>query len=320
MKTAPKILVVGSFVMDQVAMTSTFPREGQTVIGQAFHKAAGGKGANQAVQAARLGANVSMVGKLGDDANGISLLNACTEAGVNTDHVIVSEGRVSGCAVIILEKRPDRSTQNRIIVIPGTNMEITPEDVAFLRNRICDYDLVLLQLEIPMEINELVAALAHEQGVPVMLNPAPSAPLSDALLQNISYLSPNEHEAEDLTGIHIAHTSTGVDWEAVYAAGNALRQRGANNVLITLGSAGSALITRDGMHRFSSAPNVSVVDPTAAGDSFVAAFCTGVCMGLAEKDAMQFATCTAALTIGGMGAMPSLPTRKQVEYYIESTR
>ena len=149
----PKILVVGSFVMDQIVTTDVFPLQGQTVLAKTFRKAPGGKGANQAVQMARLGAEVTMCGKLGRDGNGQEMLAVCRDAGIRTEHILFDDRFASGCAVIILEERENQSTENRILVIPGSNMTIAPADVAFLKDTVSDYDLVVLQLEIPMEIN-----------------------------------------------------------------------------------------------------------------------------------------------------------------------
>lgn len=275
MSNKPNILVVGSFVMDQIVNTGIFPREGQTVIGNAFRKAPGGKGANQAVQIARLGANVTMVGKLGHDANGQELILECQKAGVCTEHVAFDDSVASGCAVIILEETQSGSAYNRIIVIPGTNMRITLDDVAFLKDSICQYDLVILQLEIPMEVNEYVAKLAYENNIPVMLNPAPSAPLSAEFLSHLTYLSPNEHEAADLTGVPIAHNGSVANFDDVSQAAKVLLGRGIKNVLITLGSAGAALFNADGTFYRKGIENVVAVDPTAAGDSFIGAFCCG---------------------------------------------
>ena len=149
----PKILVVGSFVMDQIVTTRVFPRQGQTILAERFNKAPGGKGANQAVQMARLGAQVTMCGKLGHDANGDEMRRTCEEAGIDTSCILYDDSAASGCSVIILEEQPNGGTENRILVVPGANMTITPEDVAFLKDRIAEFDLVVLQLEIPMEIN-----------------------------------------------------------------------------------------------------------------------------------------------------------------------
>lgn len=309
----PNILVVGSFVMDQIVTTDVFPRQGQTILAKTFRKAPGGKGANQAVQMARLGANVTMVGKLGWDGNGQEMLTVCQEAGICVDHVCYDDSAASGCAVIILEEKENASTENRIMVIPGSNMTITEEDVAFLEKSIAEFDLVVLQLEIPMEINVQVAKYAKAKGVPVMLNSAPSAPLPEELLACLTYISPNEHEACDLTGVVIDHQGNQVDVEAVKSAAKILNGQGVEQVLITLGSAGAAMVKDGKFYHSSAVAGVQAVDPTAAGDSFVGAFCVAICSGMAVEDALCFANHTAALTVSKMGAMPSLPTLAQVK-------
>lgn len=316
MERRPKILLVGSFVLDQIAETRVFPREGQTVLGERFSKAPGGKGANQAVQAARLGADVTMVGKLGRDANGVELLAACREAGVHTEHVLFDDNTASGCAVVLLEEKPDGQTKNRIVVIPGANMTLTTEDVAFLEEEIGRYDLVLLQLEIPMAVNERVAAYARARNVPVMLNAAPSAPLPDTLLSGLAFLSPNEHEAADLTGIPIPHSGRRFDRDAAAHSAQVLRDKGVQNVLITMGEAGAALVSADGLLVSPCAEGINAVDPTAAGDSFIGAFSVGLCCGWSMEDALRFASHTAALTVSTLGAMPSLPKLEAVEHLL----
>ena len=313
MNRKPKILVVGSFVMDQIVSTEVFPRQGQTVFARNFRKAPGGKGANQAVQMARLGAQVTMCGKIGKDSNGKEMLAVCGEAGINTSHVIYDETTASGCAVIILEEQPGKSTENRIMVVPGANMTIEPEEVAFLQEEIANYDMVVLQLEIPMEINVLVAQYAKAKGVPVMLNSAPSAPLPDQLLSCLTYISPNEHEAYDLTGIEIPHDQRNVDISAVKRAAGVLQAKGVEKVLITLGSAGAAIADVDSFCLSPAVEGVRAVDPTAAGDSFVGSFCVATCAGFEAEEALRFANCTAALTVSKMGAMPSLPSLEEVK-------
>jgi len=314
----PKILVTGSFVMDNIISTEIFPRSGQTIIGKSFRKAPGGKGANQAVQAARLGADVTLVGKIGLDADGDVLLDTCKQSGVNVSKVLRTEDTHTGCACVMLEEAVGESTKNRIIVAPGANMSITLDDVAFLKEEIKNYDLVILQLEIPMEINEFVAKCAFDAGVPVMLNPAPSAPLSDKLLSCLTYISPNEHEATDITGVNIAHEGKDANIDDVRAAANAMMAKGVKNVLITLGSAGAMLLS-DGKEYYSPcAKNITAVDPTAAGDSFVAAFCTAICSGFKTEEALIFANHTAALTVSAMGAMPSLPYLDKVDEMLRS--
>ena len=311
MKT-PKILVVGSFVMDQIVTTDVFPRQGQTILAKTFRKAPGGKGANQAVQMARLGADVTLFGKLGHDANGAEMRAVCEEAGINTEHISYDDNAASGCAVIILEEKPGQSTENRIMVIPGSNMTITPDDVAFLEEKIAEYDLLVLQLEIPMEINTLVASYARKKGVPVMLNPAPSDNIPKELLSCVTFISPNEHEAKDLTGIDIPHDGADFDKEAVMKAAKAMQNQGVANVLITLGSAGAVLVEGDKLYVSPAVKEVQAVDPTAAGDSFVGAFCVATCRGMEPEDALRFANNTAAITVTAIGAMPSLPKLDRV--------
>lgn len=316
MKRKPNILVVGSFVMDQIVATSIFPNEGETVLGETFHKAPGGKGANQAVQAARLGANVTMIGKLGKDANAEEMLATCKAAGIHTEYVMFDEETHTGCSVIILEQSPGKSTVNRIIVVSGANMTIQPEEIAFLKERIKDFDMVILQLEIPMEINELVCKYAYDAGVPVMLNPAPSDELSPEMISHLTYISPNEHEAASMTKVHITNQGGNLSLEEAQQAAKVLHDQGAKNVIITLGESGAVLFEKEALVHSPSVKGVVAVDPTAAGDSFVAAFCCGVCVGMEHKDALSFANHTAALTVSRLGAMPSLPTLQEVSAFM----
>lgn len=317
MKRKPNILVVGSFVLDQIVTTCIFPAEGETVLGDAFQKAPGGKGANQAVQAGLLGANVTMVGKVGCDDNADEMLKACNEAGLNTRHVMRDALESTGCSVIILEKEADGSTQNRIIVVSGANMTIRADEVAFLKKEISQYDMVVLQLEIPMEINELICRYAYEAGVPVMLNPAPSAPLSRELLSHLTYISPNEHEAENMTGIHIKNEGGCPDMDAARRAAQKLLDQGVENVIITLGSGGAVLMNRQEFIYSPCVKGVKAADPTAAGDSFVASFCFAICAGADQKMALLFAANAAALTVSRLGAMPSLPTFAEVREQVK---
>lgn len=306
----PEILVVGSFVMDLIVRAERFVKPGETIIGKGFSTASGGKGANQAVQAARLGAQVTMLGKVGDDAYGREMIASLRASGVCVDHVLVDAQAHSAIGNVQIEEN-ERGTQNRIVVVPGANMRLTVEDVAFLKDTIGRYDMVMLQLEIPMEVNEAVAQYAHDAHVPVMLNPAPSAPLPDSLLGNLSCLSPNEHEAADLVGFAVDTE------ESCLKAMRALKKADGCDVLITRGEAGS--VYGDGV-RTAFSPCVRcdrVADPTAAGDSFVAAFCVARCYGLEPEDAMVFANHTASLTVSKMGAQPSLPTIGQVLTYMK---
>lgn len=307
----PKILVVGSFNMDVIASTQRVPNSGETVIGMKFQTAPGGKGLNQAVQCARLGAEVTMAGKVGRDDFGKKLLAVAGEAGADVSHVLTDDTEATGVAVILLEVQ-DGGTQNRITVCPGANFTITAEELAWLKEEIGRYDMLILQFELPMDVVETVAQWAHDAGVPVMVNPAPAAPMSDQLLACATYLSPNEHEAALLAN-HPIRVENGVNFDDVEAVAQAFRNRGVENLIITMGGNGSVVAGKDGVHHTECVKMPQVADPTAAGDSFVAAFCTGLTAGLSQKDALSFASHTAAITVSRMGAITSLPTLPEVQ-------
>ena len=240
------------------------------------------------------------------------MMKACTEAGLDMSHVKIDRDVPTGCAVIILQKI-DGAMQNRIIVYPGANMAIRPEDVSFLREEISSYSLVVLQLEIPMEINILVAKYAYDAGVPVFLNTAPYAPIPKELMPYLTYVCPNETEAEALTGIAIPRTGNTADLSVARRAADVLIEQGAKNVLITLGAAGAVLYSENGEIYSPSAQGVVVVDPTAAGDSFIGGFSYAVTCGMHVENALRFANHTAAVTVSRMGAIPSLPRLAEVK-------
>ena len=313
MERKPKILIVGSLVMDQIAITKEVPQEGHRVFGEEFVKTPGGKGANQAVQAARLGADVTIIGTVGRDATGKELLQACQQEGVDTSRMLYDEDGASGCAVIILEKIPGERTRNRILVISGSNMKIRPKEIEFLKDEIGQYDMVMLQNEIPLEVNETAARYAYEQGVPVMLKPAPVIRrLSKDFISHLTYIAPNEQEIRAMTGVIINRKRGVFNFEEAKVASAIMRGKGYANILTTLGESGALLDAPDKTIYKRAAPGIEVVDPTAGGDSFVAAFCTRVCKGDSRGQALIFANYTAAITISRMGVMDSLPTTEEV--------
>ena len=307
----PKILIAGSFNMDLTASCTRAPQAGETVIGKKFRTAPGGKGFNQAVQCARLGADVTMVGKVGEDDFGRALLEAAKGEGIDISHVLADPDEATGIAIITLEET-EEGTQNRIVVCPGANFTISAREIGFLREAVRNYDMVIMQFELPMEIVETIAEWAHEAGVPVMVNPAPAAPMSDRLLSAVTYLSPNEHEAAILTG-HSISVENGIDYDDVRAVADALRERGVKNLIITMGGNGSIAVGESGIHHTECVKMPHVADPTAAGDSFVASFCTVLAAGLPADKALDFASHAAAITVTRMGAMPSLPTVTEVQ-------
>lgn len=313
----PRILVVGSFVMDVIAATEKIPGSGQTVYGKSFHMAPGGKGANQALQCARLGADVTMMGAVGDDLFGQQLLEPLQAAGMDTSHVAVHSGIHSGVGHVTLEVT-EHTAQNRIVVIPGANRTLTVDEVRWIQDAVSGYDLVLLQLEVPIEVNRAVARWARAAGVPVILNPAPATELDDKLLSLVSYLIPNEQEASQETHLPLRFDGNGPHDEDLRAIAAALRAKGVEHVIITLGGYGSAVAEASGPRYIPCVRMEHVADPTAAGDSFVGALSTALAVGLTEDEALTFASFTAAITVSRLGAMPALPTLPEVLGLIEN--
>ena len=313
----PRILVVGSFVIDVIATTEKVPGSGQTVYGKSFHMAPGGKGANQALQCARLGAEVTMMGAVGDDLFGQQLLEPLQAAGMDTSHVVVHFGIHSGVGHVTLEVT-EHTAQNRIVVIPGANRTLTVDEVRWIQDAVSGYDLVLLQLEVPIEVNRAVARWAREAGVPVILNPAPATELDDELLSLVSYLIPNEQEASQETHLPLRFDGNGPRDEDLRAIAAALRVKGVEHVIITLGGYGSAVAEASGPRYIPCVRMEHVADPTAAGDSFVGALSTALAVGLTEDEALTFASFTAAITVSRLGAMPALPTLPEVLGLIEN--
>ena len=311
MQRKPRIFVVGSFVMDVIATTERSPPSGQTVYGKEFHMAPGGKGANQALQCARLGADVTMMGCVGDDLFGEMLLETPRAAGVDISRVVVHKGVTSGVGHVTLEVT-EHTAQNRIVVIPGANRTLTVDEVAWVKDEISTYDMVLLQLEVPLEVNLAVARWAKEAGVPVMLNPAPATELDDELLSLVTYLTPNEQEASMETHLPLGTDERGLKKDDLQKIAAALWSKGVENVIITLGGCGSAVVGADSIRYIPCVRMPHVADPTAAGDSFVGALSVGLSAGLTQEQALAFASHTAAITVSRMGAMPSLPTLEEV--------
>lgn len=300
MSSKPKVLVVGSLVMDLIVTAPRFPEAGESVFGDGFSTVPGGKGANQAVQAARLGADVTMVGMVGADSFGDRLIASAKESGVNTEYIFRTDKAPTAVGNIQIQKN-ENGTENRIIVVLGANFELTIEDVSFLKDTIKNYDIVILQHEIPSEVNCFVAKAAKDAGVPVMLNPAPYKPIPTELISCLTYISPNEHEAADIAGITLESDSD------IDTAVKRIKEMGVENVLITLGSKGCAFCDGTSKILSRSINCGEVIDPTAAGDSFMGAFCSAVALGAEVEAALRFANCTAGITVTKMGAQTSLP-------------
>jgi ribokinase len=301
------IVVVGSSNTDMVVKVPTLPAPGETVLGGRFVIAAGGKGANQAVAAARLGGDVTFVCRLGTDMFGERSLERLKKEGLNTRHVVRDESSPSGVALIMVDERGE----NLIAVAPGANGQLSVEDAESAREAIALSSVLLLQLEIPLDTVRRAARLGKEAGAVVILNPAPARPLDDQLMQEISILTPNAGEAKLLTGIEPR------DPESCWKAATLLRNRGVESVVITLGREGAFLSTGD---HFELIPGRSVeaVDATAAGDAFNGALAHGLASGKELREAVELANRAAALSVTRLGAQPSLPTRKELESFSAS--
>lgn len=302
-----KVVVVGSLNMDLVTRASRLPRAGETLIGQTFSTVPGGKGANQAVASARLGADVSMIGCVGTDAYGTQLRDALTVEGIDCQAVSTVDGS-SGVALIVV----DDSSQNAIVIVAGSNGELTPASLQAFDAVLQAADVIVCQLEVPMNTVGYALKRGRELGKTVILNPAPaSAPLPAEWYASIDYLIPNESEATALSGV----TVDSID--SAKAAATQLIQAGAGKVIITLGSQG-ALFTDGQAFEHLLAPKVKAVDATAAGDTFVGGFAAALANGKGEAEAIRFGQVAAALSVTRAGAQPSIPTLHDVQGFVPS--
>jgi ribokinase len=295
------VVVVGSINMDFVAFASRLPGRGETVIGRSFTASPGGKGANQAVAASRLGARTALLGCVGGDAIGSTLLSTLKGNGVGCAAVKVAEANTSGVAMIVVDARG----ANTIVVIPGGNWLLTDRDVMAHEGLIRQSRVVALQLEIPMDVTILAAQVARRWGKTVVLNPAPAQSLPPMLLSAIDYLVPNESEAAELTGIAVT------DGESAGRAAAALRQAGAARVLVTLGDRGVVACTETGTVHYPARPT-QAVDTTGAGDTFIGGLCSGLASGLDLAAAIAFGQAAAAISVTRAGAQQSIPFRREV--------
>lgn len=301
MKDNRKILVIGSSNTDMTIKSEQTPRPGETVLGGVFNMGAGGKGANQAVAAKRLGGDVTFICKVGNDIFGDNAIESYRKEGLDVSYVLRSE-KPSGVALILV----DGNAENCISVASGANGDLTPEDIFANEAAIRESAIVILQHEIPVESVLAAAKLAHNSGSFVILNPAPACDLPEEIFQYIDLMTPNQTESEFYTGIPVN------DEESAQKAADALRAKGVKDILMTMGSKGSMCFTSEGSF-FTPSKKVNAVDTTAAGDTF----CGGLAVALAEgKDLRQaalFATSASALTVQKMGAQESIPYRKDLE-------
>lgn len=299
-----KILVVGSSNTDMVIKTEHLPRPGETVLGGTFFMNPGGKGANQAVAIARLGGYVSFICKTGSDIFGHQSQQLFEEEGIETSYIFSDSKNPSGVALITV----DAHAENCIVVASGANAALLPSDLASAVEAIEEADLVLLQLEIPMDTVEYVAEAAYRKGKKVILNPAPAQALSPSLLRHLSIITPNEMEAEMISGIRIT------DENSAREAARAIVGMGVECVIITLGAKG-ALIHCDGADEFIPALRVEAVDTTAAGDVFNGALTVALAEERSLAEAVRFACKASAISVTRVGAQSSAPYRIEVDIF-----
>lgn len=298
----PKIIVVGSSNTDMIIQLERIPRPGETILGGQFSTAAGGKGANQAVAAARAGGQVTFVARVGRDMFGDQALAGFVQDGINVDHIVRDESAPSGVALIFVA----RDGENSIAVAGGANGQLSPADVQRAASVLTDASMLVMQLETPLPTVQAAAELAAQAGVRLILNPAPAQALPDALLQRVSILTPNETEAELLTGVAVT------DEAAANMAADKLLARGVQTVILTLGARG-ALVVNAASRQLIAGFVVKAVDTVAAGDVFNGALAVAMAEGQPLPQAVRFANAAAAISVTRLGAQPSAPQRHEID-------
>lgn len=304
MVTQPKICVVGSCMIDLISRVPRLPKLGETMFGHEFQIGYGGKGANQAVMAAKLGAKVTMVAKVGRDVFGEGTVNNFRENGIDPTWVRFDPERFSGVAPIFV----DDNAQNFVVIVPGANTSLTPADVQSAREVILAADILICQLEIPVESTLEAFRIAKSGAVRTILNPAPAAPIPDELLKLTDICAPNETETELLTGVPV---NTRMDAEL---AARRLLARGASTVVLTLGERGSLAVNSELVQDIP-AVQVDAVDPTGAGDAFVGSLAVFLGEGLELASALRRANAVAALSVTRVGTQVSFPKRKEADEF-----
>lgn len=299
-----KILVVGSLNMDLVVNVPQLPKTGETILGGRFATFPGGKGANQAVAAARMGAAVTMIGRVGNDDYGQTLRQLAARDGIDTHYIETDPQEATGIALITV----DAEGRNTIVVASGANLEITPQHVRAAEHAFSSADVLVTQLESPLEVVSEAASLAVKKGLRVVLNPAPARSLGAELLSGVEFFIPNEGEATQIAG-----TDTLED------AIQKLLDLGVKHLIVTRGEQGALLVTPEGRREFP-AYTVRAVDTVAAGDAFVGAFSTGIAEGMSVEDAIRLGSAAAAIAVTRHGAQPSLPTRQDVDDFLKGEK
>jgi ribokinase len=301
----PHIVVVGSSNTDMIIRMDRIPRPGETILGGEFLTAAGGKGANQAVSAARAGGQVTFIARVGSDALGEQAIAGFAREGIDVGYVIRDGKSPTGVALIFVGK----DGENSIAVASGANGNLSPTDVRNAQKVFTGASVLLMQLETPVETLQTAAELADRAGVRVILNPAPARVLPDSLLKHVSILTPNETEAELLAGIKVDSAA------ATELAAKKLIARGVQTVILTLGARGAYVATAD-TGKLVSGFKVKAVDTTAAGDTFNGALAVALAEGQPLEQAVLFANAAAAISVTRIGAQPSAPKREEIERFL----
>ena len=296
-----KIVVIGSSNTDMVIKVPRLPKTGETILGGDFYTTAGGRGANQAVSAARAGGETTFVARVGSDMFGERAIESFKQEGINTDHIVKDPDLPSGVAEIFV----DENGHSLVAVASGANMNLSVYDIINAKQVIMEADIILMQLEVPLKTLEYAAKLANDAGKRFILNPAPAQQLPISLLKKISVLTPNEKEAELLTGIRVEDEDSAED------AGRILLSKGVSKVIITLGSQGALVLDSSGSELVSGF-KINPVDTTAAGDIFNGALAVATAESKNIFEAVKFANAAAALSVAKIGALSSAPNREEI--------
>lgn len=297
----PKIVVIGSYNTDMVVKANRLPVPGETILGGTFYMNPGGKGANQAIAAARLGAEVTFISKIGYDLFGLQALEIYRSEKINTEFIFTDQKSPSGVALISV----DSFGENSIIVAPGASRSLSTEDINKAEEKIKEADIILMQLEVPIDTVEYAATIANRYGKKVILNPAPASTLSNSFLNNVHTILPNRIEAEMLSGIKV------MDVESAHRAAKAIGEKGIENVVITLGKDGAYVKEKD-EYTMIPAKEVETIDTTGAGDVFCGAFSVYLSQGHSLAESVKFANAAAAIAVTRIGAQSAIPYKREV--------
>lgn len=308
MKTTNNIVVIGSSNVDMIIRGDRIPKPGETIIGGKFYKAAGGKGANQAVAAARAGGRVTFLSRVGNDVFGQEAIQGYRNDKINVNYVKVDQAESTGIALILV----DSKGENCISVASGANMKLDKSDIKDATVELDNADVVLMQLETPIDTIEYIIKFLKNKQVKTILNPAPALKISDDLLAHLTIITPNETEVELLTGVTVN------DEKDALKASKILLDKGVKNVIITMGKKGAFLHSELGSILIPSF-EVNALDTTAAGDTFNGAFAVAVAEGKALEDAVKYANAAAAISVTKMGAQPSIPLKNEIDNFLSHT-